>query len=69
VVQTTLLEVNQLIIPIQSRTLQVLVGRTDPNFKPDIIDLKIDGVALKESERKVENGKIILNKRFSRPGH
>ena len=46
----------------------VLVGRTDPNFKPDIIDLKIDGVPLKESERKVENGKIILNKRFSKPG-
>jgi gliding motility-associated protein GldM len=46
----------------------VLVGRTDPNFKPDIIDLKIDGVALKESERKVENGKIILNKRFYRVG-
>ncbi len=46
----------------------VLVGRTDPNFKPDIIDLKIDGVPLKESERKVENGKIILSKRFSRPG-
>ena len=46
----------------------VLVGRTDPNFKPDKIDLKIDGVPLKESERKVENGKIILNKRFSRPG-
>ena len=46
----------------------VLVGRTDPNFKPDIIDLKIDGVPLKESERKVENGKIILNKKFSKPG-
>ena len=46
----------------------VLVGRTDPNFKPDKVELQIDGIDLRESEYNIENGKIILNKRFSRPG-
>ena len=46
----------------------VLVGRTDPNFKPDKVELQIDGIDLRESEYSIENGKIILNKRFSRPG-
>ena len=46
----------------------VVVGRTDPNAKPDDVDLKIDGVKLKDSEWNLENGKIILNKSFSSPG-
>ena len=37
----------------------VLVGRTDPNFKPDKVELQIDGIDLRESEYSIENGKII----------
>ena len=46
----------------------VVVGRTDSSFKPDIVDLKIDGIDLKESEFSIVNGKIVLDKRFSTPG-
>ena len=46
----------------------VVVGRTDSSFKPDVVDLKIDGVDLKESEFSIVNGKIVLDKRFSTPG-
>ena len=46
----------------------VVVGRTDSSFKPDVVDLKIDGVDLKESEFSIINGKIVLDKRFSTPG-
>ena len=46
----------------------VVVGRTDSSFKPDVVDLKIDGVDLKESEFSILNGKIVLDKRFSSPG-
>ena len=46
----------------------VVVGRTDSSFKPDVVDLKIDGVDLKESEFSLVNGKIVLDKRFSTPG-
>ena len=46
----------------------VVVGRTDSSFKPDVVDLKIDGVDLKESEYSIVNGKIVLDKRFSTPG-
>ena len=46
----------------------VVVGRTDSSFKPDVVDLKIDGVDLKESEFSIVNGKIVLDKRFSSPG-
>ena len=46
----------------------VVVGRTDSSFKPDLVDLKIDGVDLKESEFSIVNGKIVLDKRFSTPG-
>ena len=46
----------------------VVVGRTDSSFKPDVVDLKIDGVNLKESEFSIVNGKIVLDKRFSTPG-
>ena len=46
----------------------VVVGRTDSSFKPDVVDLKIDGIELKESEFSIVNGKIVLDKRFSTPG-
>ena len=46
----------------------VVVGRTDPNAKPDDVDLKIDGIKLRDSEWNLDSGKIILNKRFSSPG-
>ena len=46
----------------------VVVGIVDPNAKPYDVDLEIDGVELRDSEWNLESGKIILNKRFSRPG-
>ena len=46
----------------------VVVGIVDPNAKPNDVELKIDGVELRDSEWNLESGKIILNKRFSSPG-
>tara|TARA_B100001741_G_scaffold178877_1_gene147345 strand:- start:916 stop:2556 length:1641 start_codon:yes stop_codon:yes gene_type:complete len=46
----------------------VVVGIVDPNAKPNDVELKIDGVELRDSEWNLESGKIKLNKRFSSPG-
>ena len=65
----TLLEVNQAAYYTNSNVdAAVVVGRTDSNFKPDAVELKVDGQNLREDEYSIENGKIVLNKRFSSPG-
>ena len=47
----------------------IVVGRTDSSFKPDKVELKIDGVSLiEDNDYEVKNGKIVLKKRFSRTG-
>lgn len=47
---------------------KVVVGNTDSSFKPDVVELMIDNVKLKESEWEVVDGKIKLNKTFSSQG-
>ena len=47
----------------------IVVGRTDSSFRPDKVELKIDGVSLiEDNDYEVINGKIVLKKRFSRTG-
>ena len=47
----------------------IVVGRTDSSFKPDNVELKIDGISLRNNiDYEVKNGKVVLNKRFSRTG-
>ena len=65
----TLLEVNQAAYYTNSNVdAAVVVGRTDSNFKPDAVELKVDGINLRENEYAIENGKIVLSKRFASPG-
>ena len=47
----------------------IVVGRTDSSFRPDKVELKIDGVSLiEDNDYEIIKGKIVLKKRFSRTG-
>ena len=64
----TLLESEPVYYTNSTVNAAIVVGRTDSSFRPDKVELKIDGVKLRDSEWSVENGKVVLNKRFSRTG-
>ena len=46
----------------------VVMGKKDESFKPDGVDLFINGKSLRSSEYKIESGKVVLNKRITSPG-
>jgi len=46
----------------------VVMGKTDESFKPDGVELFINGKSLRTSEYKIESGKVVLNKKLSSPG-
>ena len=46
----------------------VVMGKKDESFKPDGVDLFINGKSLRSSEYKIESGKVVLNKKLSSPG-
>ncbi|MDB9787660.1 GldM family protein [Flavobacteriaceae bacterium] len=46
----------------------VVMGKKEESFKPDGVDLFINGNPLKLNEYKIESGKVVLNKKLSSPG-
>jgi len=46
----------------------VVMGKKDEGFRPDKVELFINGNPLKSSEFKIERGKVVLNKKISSPG-
>jgi gliding motility-associated protein GldM len=46
----------------------IVMGKKDEGFKPDKVELFINGRALRPSEFKIQSGKVVLNTRFSSPG-
>ena len=64
----TLLESEPVYYTNSTVNAAIVVGRTDSSFRPDKVELKIDGVKLRDSEWSVENGKVVLSKEFSKTG-
>ena len=46
----------------------VVMGKKDEGFRPDKVELFINGKPLRASEFKIESGKVVLNKKISSPG-
>ena len=46
----------------------IVMGKKDEGFKPDKVELFLNGTPLIESEYFIENGKVVLKKRISSPG-
>ena len=46
----------------------VVMGKKDSSFEAEKVELSVNGKPLSSGEYKLENGKVILNKRFSTPG-
>ena len=46
----------------------VVMGKKDSSFEAERVELKVNGKPLLSSEYKLENGKVVLNKKFSSPG-
>ena len=46
----------------------IVMGKKDESFKPDGVELFINGKPLRSSEYKIESGKVVLNKKLSSPG-
>jgi gliding motility-associated protein GldM len=46
----------------------IVMGKKDEGFKPDKVELFLNGTPLTESEYFIENGKVVLKKRISSPG-
>ena len=44
------------------------MGKKDESFKPDGVELFINGKPLRSNEYKIESGKVVLNKKLSSPG-
>ena len=46
----------------------IVMGKKDEGFKPDKVELFINGKPLSDSEYFIENGKVVLKKRIGTPG-
>ncbi len=46
----------------------IVMGKKDEGFKPDKVELFLNGKPLTESEYFIENGKVVLKKRVGSPG-
>jgi len=46
----------------------VVMGKKDSSFEAERVELSVNGQPLLSSEYKLENGKVVLNKKFSSPG-
>ena len=46
----------------------IVMGKKDEGFKPDKVELFLNGTPLIESEYFIENGKVVLKKRITSPG-
>jgi gliding motility-associated protein GldM len=46
----------------------IVMGKKDEGFKPDKVELFLNGNPLSESEYFIENGKVVLKKRITSPG-
>ncbi len=46
----------------------VVMGKKDSSFEAERVELSVNGKPLLSSEYKLENGKVVLNKKFSSPG-
>ena len=46
----------------------VVMGKKDEGFRPDKVELFINGKPLRASEFKIESGKVVLNKNIPSPG-
>jgi gliding motility-associated protein GldM len=46
----------------------VVMGKKDSSFEAERVELTVNGKPLLTSEYKLENGKVVLNKKFSSPG-
>jgi len=46
----------------------IVMGKKDESFKPDGVELFINGKPLRSNEYKIESGKVVLNKKLSSPG-
>ena len=46
----------------------IVMGKKDESFKPDGVELFINGKSLRSNEYKIESGKVVLNKKLSSPG-
>ena len=44
------------------------MGKKDEGFKPDGVELFVNGKPIKNNEYKIESGKVVLNKKLSSPG-
>ncbi len=46
----------------------IVMGKKDEGFKPDGVELFVNGKSVKKNEYKIESGKVVLNKKLSLPG-
>ena len=46
----------------------IVIGKKDEGFKPDKVELFLNGKPLSDSEYFIENGKVVLKKRIGTPG-
>ena len=46
----------------------IVMGKKDEGFKPDKVELFLNGKPLSDSEYFIENGKVVLKKRIGTPG-
>jgi len=46
----------------------IVMGKKDEGFKPDKVELFLNGKPLSENEYFIENGKVVLKKRITSPG-
>ena len=46
----------------------IVMGKKDEGFKPDKVELFLNGKPLTKNEYFIENGKVVLKKRIGSPG-